>query len=88
MEKLLLKPTETATLLGYKRATVYRLIKEKNLPVVRLGGHIRIPRRALEKWISSHIHGQSRPRGPQRPRRRRSLATTARLGRRSGRSVR
>lgn len=33
------------------RASVYRLIKRGELPAVRIGGSIRIPRGAFEQWL-------------------------------------
>jgi excisionase family DNA binding protein len=49
----LLSVEEAATLLGIDRATCYRAIRNDTLPVpvVRLGGRIRIPRRAVERLL-------------------------------------
>ncbi len=49
----LLSVEEAATLLGIDRATCYRAIRNDKLPVpiVRLGGRIRIPRRAVERLL-------------------------------------
>ena len=49
----LLSVEEAATLLGIDRATCYRAIRNDTLPVpvVRLGGRIRIPKRAVERLL-------------------------------------
>lgn len=49
----LLSVAEAAILLGIDRATCYRAIRNETLPVpvVRLGGRIRIPRRAVERLL-------------------------------------
>ena len=61
--KSLLSVEEAAVLLGVDRATCYRAIRRETfpLPVVRLGGRIRIPRRAVERLIDGigHIQGTS-----------------------------
>lgn len=51
--KALLSVEEAAVLLGVDRATCYRAIRRQTfpLPVVRLGGRIRIPRRAVERLL-------------------------------------
>ncbi|MGA3148083.1 MAG: helix-turn-helix domain-containing protein [Acidimicrobiales bacterium] len=49
----LLSVGEAAALLGIDRATCYRAIRNRTfpVPVVRLGGRIRIPRRAVERLL-------------------------------------
>jgi excisionase family DNA binding protein len=49
----LLSVAEAAVLLGIDRATCYRAIRNDTfpVPVVRLGGRIRIPRRAVERLL-------------------------------------
>ena len=52
-EQLLLTVTQAGALLGFGRSTVYELIKEGQIPVVRLGPRrVRVPRRELERWIA------------------------------------
>jgi excisionase family DNA binding protein len=53
MERLLLKPSEAAEVLGIGRSLVYELIAQGVIPSVRLGRCIRVPRASLEKWINS-----------------------------------
>ena len=55
------RPTELEKLLNYRevmdllnvsKPTVYRLIEQKGLPVIRLGRAIRVRPSALQKWIA------------------------------------
>jgi len=48
---LLLRPDEVARALSVSRSAAYRLISEGQLPSVRLGKSVRVPRLALERWI-------------------------------------
>lgn len=48
---LLLRPDEVARALSVSRSGVYRLIGEGQLPSVRVGKSLRVPRVALERWI-------------------------------------
>lgn len=52
MERLLLKPSEVGQALGIGRSLVYQLISEREIPSVRVGRCIRVPRTWLEKWIN------------------------------------
>lgn len=54
LDKLALTQTEAAELLGISRDTVKRMIRDGELPVVRLRGSVRLPRRALEQWVDDH----------------------------------
>jgi len=48
---------ETAGILKISVLAVYKLIKEKNLPVVKLGERLtRIPKTELEEWMSQQIN--------------------------------
>ena len=51
MEKLLLKPSEVAQLLGIGRSLTYELIARREIPSVRLGRSLRVPAESLQKWI-------------------------------------
>jgi len=51
MEKLLLKPSEVAQILGIGRSLVYELIARKEIPSIRLGRCIRIPSESLQHWL-------------------------------------
>ena len=51
LEPLLLKATEAAKLLGLGRSKVFAMVAAGELPVIRIGRSVRIPRQALERWI-------------------------------------
>ena len=51
MEKLLLKPSEVAHILGIGRSLVYELIARRDIPSIRLGRCIRIPSESLQQWL-------------------------------------
>jgi len=50
----LLRVAEVGQLLGYSRATVYRLIGEGRLPVVRVAGTIRFRYTSILQWMADH----------------------------------
>ena len=50
-EPLLLKAEEVAKLLRIGRSKVFAMLAAGELPVVRLGRSVRVPRAALEGWI-------------------------------------
>lgn len=49
---LLLRVREVAAELGLHEASVWRLIWKGELPVVRLGKAVRVPRVELERWVA------------------------------------
>ena len=53
----LLRPHEVRMLLRIGRSKVYEMIAQGELPVVRIGRAVRIPRRELERWIAEHTLG-------------------------------
>jgi excisionase family DNA binding protein len=50
---------EAAQLIGVSRTTVYQLIAQKRLPVIRIGKSMRVPADALREWVRQ----QTRRRG-------------------------
>lgn len=50
-EKEMLRPVEVASLLGVTKGRVYQLIAAKELPAIRVGGALRIPRAAWQAWL-------------------------------------
>ena len=56
-ERLLLRPTEAAELLGICRTKTYQLLASGELPSVRIGGSIRVPVDALRQWITERLAG-------------------------------
>lgn len=52
MTRLLLRPTEVAETLGIARSRVYEMIRDSELPVVRIGAKsVRVPADALRAWV-------------------------------------
>ena len=50
---LLLNPKEVATLIGFGRNKTYKLIRAGEIPSIRIGGRLRVPREALDDWVRS-----------------------------------
>jgi excisionase family DNA binding protein len=55
VEPLLLTIPQVAAMLGLGRTKVYDLIDHEGLPTVKLGTARRIPRQALEAWLTKRI---------------------------------
>jgi len=55
---LLLRIPEVAAELRLARSSVYQLIQTGELPVVRIGRAVRVPRSALEDWIEHQLSEQ------------------------------
>ena len=53
MEKLLLKPSEVAQVLGIGRSLIYELIARREIPSIRLGRCIRVPSESLQRWLKA-----------------------------------
>jgi excisionase family DNA binding protein len=50
-KKLLLKPAEVCELLGMSKSKIQRMIANGQLPVIRVGGNVRIPMDQLRAWV-------------------------------------
>ena len=59
LERLLLRPSEAAELLGVSRSKLYELIADGNIPTVQIGKRLRIPVEELEAWIQDGINRPS-----------------------------
>lgn len=57
----LLRVEEAAKVLGVGRTKVYELIGRGEMPVVRIGRCVRIPRQTLDQWIRDQVLGLERP---------------------------
>ncbi len=53
MEPLLIRAEEAAKLLGLGRSKVFQMIAAGELPVIRMGRSVRVPRAELMRWIES-----------------------------------
>jgi excisionase family DNA binding protein len=51
---LLLKADEVAKMLGLGRTKIYDMMGGGELPVVRIGSAVRVPRKQLLDWIEEH----------------------------------
>lgn len=55
-QRLTLSVEEAAEMLGISRAFAYRLVKKDELPTVRLGRRVVVPRRALETMLRLDVN--------------------------------
>lgn len=54
MERLALTVSETAQALGVSTKFVYQLVKQNNIPALRVGERrLLIPRDGLQKWLTN-----------------------------------
>lgn len=53
----LLRVTEAAQLLALSRTKVYEMAEREEIPVLRIGTAVRIPRRKLLDWIDAQTNG-------------------------------
>jgi excisionase family DNA binding protein len=53
-EPLLLHASEVAKILGIGRSKVYEMTSSGELPVVKIGTSVRVPKKALLDWIDKH----------------------------------
>ena len=54
---LLIDSREVARILGLGRTTVFQMMARSELPVVRLGRSVRVPRGALIAWVADRTEG-------------------------------
>jgi len=52
MDRMLLKPTEVAELLGIGRSKAYELIGSRVIPSIRIGTSVRVPMESLRAWVA------------------------------------
>lgn len=58
-EPELLRVAEAAAVLALSRTKVYEMADRGQIPVVRIGTAVRVPRRKLLAWIDAQITGGS-----------------------------
>lgn len=56
-QKIAVSVTEAAQLLGLSRPTIYKLIRQGDFPVMRVGSRTLIHRGKLEDWASKQAEG-------------------------------
>ena len=57
MDSKLMRVEEVQRFLGISRWKTYEMITRGELPVLRIGRLVRVPRPALEKWIAANTAG-------------------------------
>lgn len=55
MDRSLLRAADVAHELGVTTGRVYQLIAAGEIPALRIGGRVRIPRAEWERWISERV---------------------------------
>ena len=50
--RLILTPMEVARLLGLGKNTTYDAIRRGDIPAIRVGKRLLVPRAALEEWLA------------------------------------
>lgn len=63
-ERILLDSREVALILGLGRTKVFDLMARAELPVVRIGRVVRVPKPALMAWIEERTSCSESPRTP------------------------
>lgn len=56
-DRELLTVEEAQHVLGIGRSKAYEMIRRGELPALRMGRLVRIPRGALRRWIDEHTEG-------------------------------
>ena len=56
-DRELLRVEEVQAVLGIGRSKVYEMIRRGELPTLHIGRLVRVPRWALEAWISERMTG-------------------------------
>jgi excisionase family DNA binding protein len=64
VDSILLRPDEVRETLGLSRTVVYGMIASGELPVVRIGRAVRVPREGLERWVRERIEGAATDQAP------------------------
>lgn len=54
-DAVLLKAEQVAQMLNLGRSTVFELMASGQLPVVRFGRAVRVPREDLDRWIRDRV---------------------------------
>jgi excisionase family DNA binding protein len=52
-DRLLLRGSEVAAVLGVSRALAYQWMKAGILPTIRVAGSVRVPKEALLDWVAT-----------------------------------
>lgn len=58
MDSIVYTPSEVSKLLRIRLATVYQLIKNGEIPAIRIGKNYKIPKDAFNQWLTMRTVGQ------------------------------
>ncbi|HAF18754.1 MAG TPA: hypothetical protein DEV93_14940 [Chloroflexi bacterium] len=61
MASVMLRPEEVAKVLRIGRTRTFELLGSGDLPVVRIGRVVRVPKAALDRWIDEHTAVRESP---------------------------
>lgn len=64
---LLLSPEEAAQLLGISRSRVYELLRDAELPSIKIGRLRRIPRQAVHAYVNDLLRPGDSAKGASQP---------------------
>src|SRR5690242_11582917 len=56
MDRLLVRPSEAAEILGLGRSKVYAMLATGELPCVKIGKSVRVPLDALHRWVNARTY--------------------------------
>jgi excisionase family DNA binding protein len=59
IEPLLLRANEAAIVLGIGRTKVFEMLASGELPAIRIGRCVRVPKDRLERWIDEQANTQT-----------------------------
>lgn len=51
----IMKPKEVSKYLGLHLVTIYRLLKQKEIPAVKIGGQWRFHKKKIDEWLDNRI---------------------------------
>jgi excisionase family DNA binding protein len=57
MDRLLLRPSEAAEILGLSLSKVYALLAAGELPAIKIGDSTRVPVVELQEWLAARRRG-------------------------------
>jgi excisionase family DNA binding protein len=57
-EPMMLRPVEAARILGIGRSKLFEMLARNELPVIRFGRCVRIPRRELGLWVDQNLEAE------------------------------
>jgi len=61
MERMLLRATEAAEIVGLGRSKMYELIAKGIVPSVRIGKSVRVPVEGLRQWVQKQVEETATP---------------------------